>query len=342
MQHDECGGDHGRYRSESIADKTSYDVYHLSRLAGGKHAVTNPICSREFLGGMTIHDVAYLVQKSYFKDGLGSSCVSDSEMSECLANYFKPRQIEWNVTKISLPGSTSDNGQSAAPSQAAYFAAETTNLNPNVGVIGIRGTSDARDWFEDLTLWSDVAILQLVSLVVPLVYVWPQTWTAEWLLLASVRYVVSGESTKAYYSDVEDFYHNTFTHEFKSRNPNATEANVMFVGHSLGGGLAHILGARNEVRSVGLEPPGVALSHKKFGFDRERYDRTAVSLQRDYDLVPQVDKQGGEVAHMPCDQIDPTHCHILRPLMCQLRRECDLVGDVKYLNLSTFQDCKID
>jgi len=81
MQHDECGGDHGRYRSESIADKTSYDVYHLSRLAGGKHAVTNPICSREFLGGMTIHDVAYLVQKSYFKDGLGSSCVSDSEGS---------------------------------------------------------------------------------------------------------------------------------------------------------------------------------------------------------------------------------------------------------------------
>ena len=56
----------------------------------------------------------------------------------------------------------------------------------------------------------------------------------------------------------------------------------------------------------------------------------------------QVDKQGGEVAHVPCDKVDPTHCHLLRPLMCQLRRECDLAGGVTYLNNRTLQDCKIE
>ena len=48
--------------SKSVEQKrqSGYDVYHLERLTGGKSAVVNPICSREFLAGMTIHDVGYV------------------------------------------------------------------------------------------------------------------------------------------------------------------------------------------------------------------------------------------------------------------------------------------
>jgi hypothetical protein len=49
-------------------------------------------------------------------------------------------------------------------------------------------------------------------------------------------------------------------------------SNLILTGHSLGGGLARIVGTMTGVPSVSISPPGLALSFKKYNFLRESND----------------------------------------------------------------------
>jgi hypothetical protein len=53
--------------------------------------------------------------------------------------------------------------------------------------------------------------------------------------------------------------------ELKNLSTDSTGSmDVILTGHSLGGGLARIVGALTELPSVSFAPPGVALSHGKY------------------------------------------------------------------------------
>lgn len=72
---------------------------------------------------------------------------------------------------------------------------------------------------------------------------------------------------------------------------------MIITGHSLGGGLAKIVGYLASVTNVGFSPPGIALSYKKYKIpghpvpDRLMLHHHSISIVPENDAVPMVDVQ---------------------------------------------------
>lgn len=110
---------------------------------------------------------------------------------------------------------------------------------------------------------------------------------------------------------------------------------VIITGHSLGGGLARIVGALTDQPSVSFSPPGLAMSHRKYSITQA--DGTVVRINNrglhgrslavvtDYDLLAQVDHQVGLVQRIFCDKDDKAHqnsCHLLEGTVCHILEHC--------------------
>jgi hypothetical protein len=73
---------------------------------------------------------------------------------------------------------------------------------------------------------------------------------------------------------------------------------VLITGHSLGGGLARIVGALTELPSVSFSPPGLAMSHRKYSITQQDGSVTRISnkglhgrslaVVTDHDFIAQV------------------------------------------------------
>ena len=66
-------------------------------------------------------------------------------------------------------------------------------------------------------------------------------------------------------------------------------------GHSLGGGLAGIVGARLKLEAVAISPPGLVLSRKKFDIALRDLAQHSVAVLPTRDPVPLVDAHFGLV-----------------------------------------------
>ncbi|CAM9962914.1 unnamed protein product [Sphacelaria rigidula] len=74
------------------------------------------------------------------------------------------------------------------------------------------------------------------------------------------------------------------------------DRNVVLTGHSLGGGLARIVGALEKATSICFSPPGIAQSYRKFSVGAKALDRAllhqmSVSVIPEHDFIPMVDTQ---------------------------------------------------
>ena len=123
---------------------------------------------------------------------------------------------------------------------------------------------------------------------------------------------------------------------------------VIITGHSLGGGLARIVGALTSIPSVTFSPPGLELSHRKYAVlnsdgSLHRLDNSngalhhqSVAVVTEYDVITQVDTQVGLVQRIQCDKKSQAHqnaCHLLEGTICHLLEHC---GDPR----GRFQSCE--
>lgn len=254
------------------------------------------ICQNQDFFTLDAIDLAYLTELSYLVDPITrEDCglhEDTAQLQDCLGRYFSDSYVKaalngmpysWEVLKIESPSSSNDL------TQVAYYSAKSETAN--LIVVGVRGSTTGRDWLEDVTMFSEIAIVQLFSLMVPMVYVWPKDATAIFVKLLSFSESLAltrGKETihDSYYDDVD-----SYVKSLKRDNPTY---DIMVLGHSLGAALAQIVGAKNEVRAIGFEPPGIVFSHDKFQISGgiKVIDETAFSIKRDNDMVTWVDKQG--------------------------------------------------
>lgn len=89
----------------------------------------------------------------------------------------------------------------------------------------------------------------------------------------------------------------------------------------LGGGLAKIVGAKNNVKAITFAAPGNVLSRQKFGIERLKINRVSVNVKPGVDIVSRIDTDGGIIQHLDCNT-NFMSCHSLANTITELITSC--------------------
>lgn len=129
------------------------------------------------------------------------------------------------------------------------------------------------DFLEDVKLFAEPVLLSLLSCVFPLMRLWSDATTStviEILHESNNFFGLVGEAE--YYQplvqrvrDIAAGPRNSQRGTSGSGGETERSHRVILTGHSLGGGLSRIVGALARLPSVSFSPPGIALSHRKYG-----------------------------------------------------------------------------
>ena len=201
------------------------------------------------------------------------------------------------------------------------------NSNQELHVISVRGTMSMSDVLQDLSLWCEVTILETISYLYPILNVIPISFARDIVYYSSKIEGIINNNLRARFDEPIYQYINENIYDNYNNKSNIT---LVITGHSLGGGISQIVGARlrsdgkENIRTFGLSAPGTLYSSKKFGYDIQSLDQTFTVLLPRYDIVGMVDQHGGFVQNMDCDQGSFLYCHKSATSLCSLINHCDV------------------
>merc|ERR1719277_710410 len=109
------------------------------------------------------------------------------------------------------------------------------------------------DYAEDLRMWTDPVLIQILSTVFPTVRMWPRDTAA--LFIEAAHKVLKNFDLQ------DDQWHYQEILEHVKQMP--LDREVVVTGHSLGGGIALVIGALTGRLAIALQPPGVYNSMAK-------------------------------------------------------------------------------
>jgi len=192
----------------------------------------------------------------------------------------------------------------------------------NVTVISVSGTDVTRiaDYAENVRMWTEPVSIQILSTVFPTVRIWPRDCAS--MVIKSIHDILGGLGLS------DDQWHYREVLNRVRQLPRDRE--VVVTGHSLGGGIALVVGALTNRLAVALQPPGVYNSLAKHQAQQRisagyALHKRSVSLIFEGDWIQNFDGHGGLVQTMMCDQSDKSiavGCHLLEGAICHLLRHC--------------------
>jgi len=99
---------------------------------------------------------------------------------------------------------------------------------------------------------------------------------------------------------------------------------VYLVGHSLGGGIANIVGANLDIPSITFSSPGLGYSYKAHGITLEDIINNVTNIIPLMDPVPLFDSQIGNINYIECknEQQQPFFCHKIENTIERLSDMC--------------------
>ena len=189
-------------------------------------------------------------------------------------------------------------------------------------IVSIRGTSDSLDLMLDVQFFCSSALLNLASPFASLVSDnLPKTMYAIKKVMAFPLNFMAGLTLfDAFIENMTDYYNKTVL-------PNAN-ANIVFVGHSLGGGLAKIFGHKYGKAAISFSGPGISL-HQTL-VKGEKTDKNSMITQSevipDQDLVPRVEASSGVKYRVLC-KYSPGTCHGIVTTVCMMGLMCQTPHD---------------
>lgn len=100
-------------------------------------------------------------------------------------------------------------------------------------------------------------------------------------------------------------------------------ADVVMAGHSLGGGIAQIVAAKNNLKAVSFSAPGVMLGRKSFmDLSQAAIQQNLINVWPYSDIVPAIDTQGVLVQGIRCNQPNFIDCHSINNTITELSSVC--------------------
>jgi lipase ATG15 len=253
--------------------------------------------------GLSMIDITALAAFVYydFKPG-------DNLSHELLTEYFDPEvDSRMEVTAYELMDLSSADFASAA-----WFNFARLNLT----VFSIRGTIDPSDVALDAQFFmSSLFLTVAMPLAVLVSSITPQTMTA-------IRGIMSFPVTMMKPVTLIDKYMKVLQ-EYYETVPKLP--NVLFTGHSLGGGFAKVFGYIYGRQSVAVSGPGISLYLKVYEPQQGVHgDSTLVQTDiiPDHDIVPRVEVSGGVGYRVFCGQ--GVACHARWHTLCMMGIMCGI------------------
>ncbi|KNC56511.1 uncharacterized protein AMSG_11532 [Thecamonas trahens ATCC 50062] len=234
----------------------------------------------------------------------------------------------WNLSRSDLlaavlPSSDWTELGASAPDAWVGFV-HLHSPSRDLHVLAARGTIPHRfiDLIQDISLYSSVVAIQGISFLVPLT-AWPRDATALLVYTGSLIHELFPSSVVAskrdYYRSLE-----AYLTSYRTAHPSAS---FLLTGHSLGGALAKIVGARHALPAVAFSSPGIVLSRLKFGVSAAAINAAVTNVVPSNDMIPLVDLQGGVVVNVGCSSPSPGKCHEVERTLCEINAVCGLGYD---------------
>ena len=320
--------------------------------------------------GLSVFDFALLSQVAYFDDDqrhVKSDTASEANGAGEESGSIPHRSRVQTIIDTLFP----DDDFVATNSHPDHLGigprfVEVYSAKLNITVLAVRGTDVGRlqDIMEDFKLYAEPIIFTLLSTAFPTIRWWNHETTAriiECLFEFNSFFGLQGEAeyyrplaqrvlniARATHSgDTCDKGHKKETTTEQEQGQRQQKSNsqhhLVITGHSLGGGLARIVGTLTGQASVSFGPPGLGLSYRKYSIEEENSDGNVIKIRNKaqmdhqslaivtaFDLVTQIDQQVGLIQNVQCDHQDKavhtSACHLLEGTICHLLKHC---GDPK-------------
>ncbi|RLN98647.1 hypothetical protein BBJ28_00020831 [Nothophytophthora sp. Chile5] len=193
----------------------------------------------------------------------------------------------------------------------------------NMTVIAVRGTASATDALEDMHFWFGITIMQAANVFVPFLKQLPRAFVVRLLSMS----LISSIMPSPIYTDLLNHAVDT-----RARVGN----NLVITGHSLGGAMAAMIGAKTKSRAVSFSGPGLLYSLGRFDIAAQDVRDYVLTMKPRKDIVPQVDELGGLVQEIRCKHSSPMSCHSTNTHLCELYFSC---GDPRHRNWENNEQC---
>ncbi|TYZ65532.1 hypothetical protein PybrP1_004990 [[Pythium] brassicae (nom. inval.)] len=270
---------------------------------GFQQSAEYPACSIDY-DGLTVLDLALIADAAYGN--------TTEVHKRSIDNRFNGTALG-NWTYVTRNDETKDH----QVWMELYFA------ELNMTVIAVRGTASAADALEDLHYWFGITIMQAVDVFVPFLKQLPHAFVVKLLSMDLITSVMP-----------EPVYVPLVQHVEKVRA--RVGDNVVLTGHSLGGAMAAMVGAKTQTRAVSFSGPGLLYSRGRFGIDASDIRDNVLTFKPRKDIVPRVDELGGMVQELRCKQKSPMGCHSSFTHICELFLSC---GDTRSRNWAANEQC---
>lgn len=238
------------------------------------------------------------------------SIIDFAQMSS-IAYYLPNASLVESIMEETLPGWDIVHTKVYNTTNASF----TTYMHlrrANTHVIALQGTWSAIEMLQDVNVWMPAAIVQFARSL------GPSLFSVRDILMLIAPHFQQIAQNDTFFDGLVD-YTRTVKQGLKENDK------IYITGHSLGGGLAKVVGAMLHLQAITFSPPGLEATSAiliKGTADLSELRHKDVNVIPRSDLVPMVDGQLGTLLHIDCPLSNPIGCHSLSNTICELLASC--------------------
>ena len=194
-----------------------------------------------------------------------------------------------------------------------------------LSIFAIQGSIKKLDWWLDIEIFCSSAIFSFLNRISVTQLESLTSNIITWLLTLPLRFLDKLTLFKKYFESLDPY----ISEEIKIINGTN---NIIFIGHSLGGGLAKFFGLKYHKESVSFSGPGITpLEFKlKDELNYKYFKTNLIDVIPDYDTIPRIETSAGIRYRVLCNK-GFFECHGIERTICQMGATCrreDLTGDL--------------
>ena len=194
-----------------------------------------------------------------------------------------------------------------------------------LSIFAIQGSIKKLDWWLDIEIFCSSAIFSFLNRISVTQLESLTSNIITWLLTLPLRFLDKLTLFKKYFESLDPY----ISEEIKKINGTN---NIIFIGHSLGGGLSKFFGLKYHKESVSFSGPGITpLEFKlKDELNYKYFKTNLIDVIPDYDTIPRIETSAGIRYRVLCNK-GFFECHGIERTICQMGATCrreDLSGDL--------------